>query len=242
MNAIRYAVEFLRRRQSSHLEALAEWGILFLLTAFLIFAGFLSGCAETQADFQQHKKIIDPDTGLVVYEKRTDTGSFARAPGDAATATTQSVTERGVHASVSGVHATTPEQIIAQNQEVLLWIGPGFMAAGVLAFVFLKNKPLAVGLGIVGGVCLGTPMFLNEIGPYVVPLVGLAGVGAVTVWWLANRHASNRSSKLAAEHLAEADRLGKLGQYVEALDAMRSGIVALETNKPVFAGELKRKQ
>lgn len=230
-----------RTQGTTYWIAIKEWAtVLFLGTLFVSLCWLTGGCAETQADFTQHKFFRDPDTGLVVYEKTTNTGAFTRASSNAAAPTTQSVGETGVHASISGVHATTPEQIIAQNQRVLMWIGPGFMGAGVLAIVFLKNKPLGIGLGIVGAVCLGTPMFLSELGPYVVPLVGLGILAALTVWYLAQRHASNQSSKMAAARLIEADKLGQQGKYTEALDLMRSGIDVLAVNKPIFAQELKK--
>jgi len=214
-------------------------GLAFLALIVLVLC---QGCAETQADFSQHKVFRDPDSGLIVYEKTTDTGAFARAPSNAASPTTQSVGENGVAASVSGVHATTPEQIVAQNQAVLYWIGAGFLLIAIAGFSILKSKPLAVGAGVAAGVCFILPTFLNEVRPYIVPLVtiGVLAFVAGSIWYLAKRHDSNKSSKLAASRLSEAIKAAEAGRVTEALDFMRSGVDALALNKPVFAKELEK--
>jgi len=227
------------KQATSHLRTLAELGLVLLLGAMaIVFIAFGSGCAETKADFTQHKKIIDPDTGLVVYEKTTDTGAFSRAPSDASGPTTQSVNEQGVSSSVSGVHTKTAEQIIAGNSIVFYWVAAGFAVAAIVGVTVLKSRPLAIGFGIAAGASALTPTFLNEVGPWLLPVGGLAAAIAL-VWYLADRYHSNQSSRLAASKMNEGERLKEQGKYVEALDAMSSAKDVLAVNKPVFRKGLK---
>lgn len=201
---------------------------------------WMTGCAETQSDFTRHTKIIDPVTGLVVYESRTDTGSFARAPDDAALPTTQTLGESGTASSVSGVHTKTADQIIAANGRIFYYAAAGFALLAVLGFAVLKSSPIALGCGVAAGACALTPVFLNQVGPWLLPIGGVGLVGGL-LWYMANRRASDKSSRIAAAELHEAQRLKEQGKLVEALDKMDSGIVALAVNKPVFAKEIGKK-
>lgn len=206
-------------------------GIAFI--AFIVLV-LCQGCAETQADFNQRVEVIDPVTGRVVYKRTTDTGSFARAPSDASAPTTQSVGEGGVTASVSGVHTKTPDQIIAENYKFFYIAGAGFLLAAVIAATLLKSKPLAIGCGIAAGACALTPTFLNEVGPWLLPVGGLGLLGSA-VWYMANRQTSVRASKIAGEQAGEAQRLQEQGKLVEALDRMNSAVEAMRVAKPEFA-------
>lgn len=229
---------FFRARNTSYWHAIAEWAMVALLAGVLILLASLSGCAETKADFYQRKFFRDPQTGKVLFDWETSSGAFARAPSNASAPTTQSVGEDGVVTSVSPVHTKTADQIVAENGKFFYYAAAGFAVLAVVGFTVLKSPALGAGFGVAGGACALTPVFLDQVGPWLLPIGGLAlTVGGI--WYVAKRHASNQSSKLAAVRLTEADQLGQQGKYVEALDTMRSGIDVLAVNKPVFAKELK---
>lgn len=209
----------------------------YLITLILVL--IVGGCAETQSDFTRHTRIIDPVTGLVVYESTTDAGSFARAPSDASLPTTQTVGESGTTSSVSGVHTKTAEQIVAENGRIFYFAAAGFALLAVLGFALLKSPPIAMGCGIAGGACALTPVFLDQVGPWLLPVGGL-GLVAGLIWYIAKRHASNQSSKVAAEHFAAGEQAANRNDIAKALDEMRSGIAALTVAKPVFAREMEK--
>lgn len=209
--------------------------VIFFAAMLLSNAG---GCAETTSRMDQETTIVDPETGKVVFHKATGNRGHTRAPQNASAATTQSVTAGGIFSSISGVHTKTAEQIIAGNSIVFYWVAAGFAVAAIVGTTVLKSRPLAIGFGIAAGASALTPTFLSEVGPWLLPVGGLAAAIAL-IWFLVDRFHSNQSSKLGAERLAQALKLAEQGKTVEALDKMRSATDVLAVNKPVFRQGLK---
>lgn len=207
--------------------------LIFAIILALALVSGVIGCAETTSRMDQDIKIVDPETGKEVFSKRTGSHSHTRAPSDASGPTTQSITAGGIFSSISGVHTKTAEQIIAGNSVVFYWVAAGFAVAAIVGTTALKSRPLAIGFGIAAGASALTPTFLNEVGPWLLP-VGALALAVSLVWYLAKRHASIESSKLAGERFAEAEKAAERGQIAEALDLMRSGRDAMLPAKPTL--------
>ena len=100
--------------------------------------------------------------------------------------------------------------------------------------------PLAIGCAIAGGVCGVTPTFVNEIGPWLLPVGGIALLVGLT-WFIVQRRASIRASQVGGEKLAAAQAAAEVNDFNKLRDELTSAITALSLNKPELAKAVKKR-